>query len=137
MRIPRGKGCSARHADPLKRSQLACVKASRCICSLAHTVMLEVRYEKITGELGKAKRCPSCRGHIKVGIATIPFVFAEVVIVVKNVPAEICQSCHEPFMQGKVTDNLGDLLKPLRSLRAEILVISYEDAQSVGAATPA
>jgi len=74
-------------------------------------------------------RCPLCGGrlvpHQK---ATIPFVFEDTVAVIKDVPAELCASCHEPFTTGEVTGVIVDLLQQLRSVQAEVSVISYSAA---------
>ncbi len=72
---------------------------------------------------------------MKQGLATVPFLLPNAVILVKDVPAEICSSCHEPFTMGKVTDRLVDLLEPLRSLQAEVLILSYSDMQPVSGFT--
>ena len=57
--------------------------------------------------------------------ATIPFVLENTVAVIKDVPAEVCASCHESYMTGEVTDRVTALLKQLRSLQMEVSVISY------------
>jgi YgiT-type zinc finger domain-containing protein len=70
---------------------------------------------------------------MKPGRATVPFLLPDSVILVKNVPAEICSSCHEPYMTGKVTDIITDLLSTVRQLKAEVLILAYPDSQSVAA----
>ena len=64
------------------------------------------------------------------GLATIPFVLADTVVVIKHVPAEICQNCHEPFVVGKVTDRVTELLSQLRTLQAEVSVVSYVEPET-------
>lgn len=85
----------------------------------------------MTGEPERNNRCPVCGGYLKHGQATVPFLLPNAVILIKDVPAEICSSCHEPYTTGKVTDRLVDLLEPLRTLQAEVLILSYSDVQSV------
>jgi YgiT-type zinc finger domain-containing protein len=63
--------------------------------------------------------------------ATIPFVLKNSVAVVKDVPAEVCRSCHEPYLAGQVVDRIGDLLKRLDSLQTEVSVISYPALERV------
>ena len=84
----------------------------------------------MTGGPEKDSRCPLCGGHMRSGVATIPFVFPDTVVLVKGVPAEICNSCHEPFVAGKVTDRLISLLHQLRAFRAEVSIIAYADVQA-------
>lgn len=82
----------------------------------------------MTGERENDRRCPLCGGRLETGRATIPFLFAESAVVVKGVPAEICQSCHEPFVAGAETDTIVAMLNQLRPLRPEVSVVSYPDA---------
>jgi YgiT-type zinc finger domain-containing protein len=71
-------------------------------------------------------RCPLCgRRLLPKQKATIPFVLENTVAVIKDVPAEVCASCHESYMTGEVTDRLTALLKQLHSLQTEVSVISY------------
>ena len=87
----------------------------------------------MTGEQGNDKRCPVCGGRLKPGVATIPFVSGKAVVLIKNVPAEVCQSCHEPYTTGKVTDRVTELLRQARAFPVEISVISYSEFESVPA----
>ena len=57
--------------------------------------------------------------------ANIPFVLENIVAVIKDVPAEVCASCHESYMTGEVTDRVTALLKQLCSLQTEVSIISY------------
>lgn len=85
----------------------------------------------MTGEPERNNHCPLCGGRLKRGLAAIPFLLPNAVILVKDVPAEICSSCHEPYTTGQVTDRIVSLLHPLRSLPAEVLILSYSELQSV------
>jgi YgiT-type zinc finger domain-containing protein len=81
---------------------------------------------KMTGELASGNgRCPLCSGRLVSGLATIPFLLAGVVVVMKNVPARVCEECDEPFLDGQVTDTVVEMLSDLRSLHAEVSVVSY------------
>lgn len=78
----------------------------------------------------KEKICPSCGGLLEDGKATIPFITSRnVVIVVKDVPAEICLDCHEPYVSGNATDQVLTLLKHLKSLKSEVSVVTYSPKQ--------
>ncbi|MFI5364280.1 MAG: type II toxin-antitoxin system MqsA family antitoxin [Candidatus Binatia bacterium] len=89
-----------------------------------------------TGRRGNPSGCPLCGGRLRTGEATIPFVLPESAILIKDVPAEICQSCHEPYMIGAVVDRMTRLLARLRKVRAEVSVISYVDARSTSPPAP-
>jgi YgiT-type zinc finger domain-containing protein len=75
-------------------------------------------------------RCPLCGGHLVEGNATIPFVFAETVVLVKQVPAQICRSCHEPFTTSQVTEQLTALVRRVKDL-TEVSIISYPATEQV------
>ena len=63
----------------------------------------------------------------------MPFLLPNAVVLIKNVPAEVCSSCHEPYTTGKVTDQIVSLLNPLRAVQAEVLILSYPEPQPVPA----
>jgi YgiT-type zinc finger domain-containing protein len=72
--------------------------------------------------------CPVCGGHLQPNTATIPFILGyDTIVVIKDVPAEICSNCHEPFMAGKVTDRVSSLLRQLKALRSEVSVVTYSE----------
>ena len=62
---------------------------------------------------------------------TIPFVIENAVAVVRDVPAEVCSSCHEPYVIGEVADRITALLQELDSLQTEVSVISYAALEKV------
>ena len=84
----------------------------------------------MAGEVDERSSCPLCGGRLKSGIYAVPFVFEGTVIVVKDVPAESCRSCHEPYVSGKVTDKLTSLLTRLKALRTEVSIVSYTDREA-------
>jgi YgiT-type zinc finger domain-containing protein len=59
--------------------------------------------------------------------ATIPFVLGKVVVVVKDVPAEVCRNCGEPYLSGAATDRLLNLLERFAQLPVEVSVTSYSE----------
>ena len=83
----------------------------------------------MTGERANSNRCTLCGGRLIKGMATTPFILGKTVVLIKAVPAEVCQSCHEPYTTGKVTDRITDLLRQVRALPAEISIITYTEPQ--------
>ncbi len=81
-------------------------------------------------------RCPLCGGRLQPGLATVPFLLPNATVLIKNVPAIICSSCHEPYTTGKVTDRIVGLLNSLRGLQAEVLVLPYSELKSAPVLTP-
>ena len=73
-------------------------------------------------------RCPLCGGHLTPEQnVTIPFVVDEKIVVVRNIPAEVCNSCHEPYLTGAATDRVVALLKQFRSLPMEVSIVLYHE----------
>ncbi len=75
--------------------------------------------------------CPVCGGTLQRGLATIPFIFENTIVIVKEVPAEICADCRESFMAGNVTDQVVDLLNKLKALPSEVSVVNFHEMASV------
>jgi YgiT-type zinc finger domain-containing protein len=91
----------------------------------------------MTGAAGRGRRCPLCGGELRRGVAAIPYLLPDAVIVVKDVPAEICSNCNEPFTSGLVTDRIVALLSTACALKAEVLVFSYPHIQPETSLVPA
>lgn len=82
----------------------------------------------MTGKLASNGRCPLCGGRLTPDQrATIPFVLGKVVVVVKDVPAEVCRGCGEPYLTGAATDRLLTLLRRFARLPMEVSVTSYAE----------
>lgn len=74
------------------------------------------------------KICPLCGGGLQKGVSTIPFMLSHGrVVVIKSVPAEICQDCHEPFTAGQATDRVLELVKQLKTLGSELSIVAYSE----------
>jgi YgiT-type zinc finger domain-containing protein len=71
--------------------------------------------------------CPLCGGDLESGNATIPFILKESIVVVKQVPAQICVECREPFLAGRETDVITDLLTQVKELSSEVTVLTFPE----------
>lgn len=85
----------------------------------------------MTGKPENSGRCPLCGGRLAMGITTIPFIFPDTVVLVKQVPAQVCGSCRESFTTGQVTDQLAALVHRVKNLHAEVSIISYTEAETI------
>ncbi len=57
-------------------------------------------------------KCPLCRqGELRSGTSDETVSFEGMTLVVKDVPAEICDTCGEPYFDEKVTQRLLDLAR--------------------------
>ena len=65
--------------------------------------------------------CPLCRnGLLKAGRADTSIFHEGLVLVVRDVPADICDNCGEQFFDADVTDRLLDLAE--EAVQAGVLV---------------
>ncbi len=68
-----------------------------------------------------------CGGKLESKLATIPFVMDGSVVVVKNVPAQVCVQCSEAIMSSPVAQNVQVLLKQICRLKSEVSVLNYSE----------
>lgn len=71
------------------------------------------------------KPCPLCGGQLLVELATIPFVLGKAVAAIRQVPAEVCDTCGEPFLHSEATDVVRSLLEKTRTSSAELSIMTY------------
>ncbi|HET7503465.1 MAG TPA: type II toxin-antitoxin system MqsA family antitoxin [Kofleriaceae bacterium] len=79
----------------------------------------------MTGSADAPKVCPLCGGQLALDHATIPFVLGGTVAVIKQVPAEVCDACGEPFLHSDATDVVSALLDKALASSADVSVITY------------
>ncbi len=73
-------------------------------------------------------RCYFCRGKLESKLATIPFVMNGSVVVVKNVPAQVCIQCGEAIMTSPVARKVDMLLKQVYRLNSEVSVLTFTES---------
>ena len=71
--------------------------------------------------------CPLCGGALEWGNATIPFILKESIVIVKQVPAQVCIECRESFLAGRETDVITDLLAQIKELSSEVTVLTFPE----------
>lgn len=65
--------------------------------------------------------CVFCKhGQLAPGQATATFDRQGVVVIIQNVPADVCAQCGEPYYDGPTTDRLLDLVD--RAMRAGVKI---------------
>jgi YgiT-type zinc finger domain-containing protein len=84
----------------------------------------------MTGE-PENDRCYFCGGKVKLGLATLPFVFGSQVVIVKQVPAEVCRQCGEPMIASEAATTVDGLLKQARRSGFELSLLTYEPSVAV------
>ena len=84
----------------------------------------------MTGE-PENDRCYFCGGKVKAGLATLPFVFGSRVVIVKQVPAEVCGQCGEPMIASEAAAIVDGWLKQARRSGFELSLLTYEPLAAV------
>jgi len=49
------------------------------------------------------------------------------IIIIKNVPAEVCKQCGESFFENQVAVALEKIVDEIRNNKAEITIVNYYD----------
>ncbi len=62
------------------------------------------------------------------GTTAAPFFIGDKIIVIKDVPAEICSECGEAYMKSSVVGRIEALLDTLEDLDSEMSIIHYKAA---------
>ena len=89
---------------------------------------------------GKTKTgtCPLCGGALYEGMTIMTFNFdtpsdipskeEHQIIVVKGIPAEVCEQCGEAYATGNVLDEVHELVSKVRATQTQISLLSYKVA---------
>ena len=71
--------------------------------------------------------CFMCKGLMKAGNVNHIVDIEGSIIIVKNVPANVCKQCGEAFFDNDVAKKLEVIVKQAKASKAEITVINYYD----------
>jgi YgiT-type zinc finger domain-containing protein len=73
--------------------------------------------------------CPLCGGKVEKGTTTLTFDKApEEVIVIKNVPAEVCGQCGEVFVDFQITRKVEKIVKSAEKSGLKMGFLEFEPA---------
>ncbi len=70
-------------------------------------------------------RCYFCGGKLTPGLTTLPFVVSTKVVVVKDIPAEVCNQCSEAVMSSEVAAVVDRLLKQVHLSGFEVSIVPF------------
>ncbi len=84
----------------------------------------------MTGEKENEK-CYFCGGNLTSDFATIPFVVGKSVIVVKEVPAQVCSQCGEAIMDSEVAQVVDQMLKRAWQSGFEVSIMTYNQPEPI------
>lgn len=73
--------------------------------------------------------CPLCGGKLYLGTTIMAFDNEpNQVIVVKGIPADVCDQCEEAYATGEILDRVHDLVDKVSQTQTEVSLISYRAA---------
>jgi YgiT-type zinc finger domain-containing protein len=76
--------------------------------------------------------CPICNhGKTVSGFTTLVFLKGTLTIIVKNVPAEICNHCDESFLFENVSKNVLNLTRNEEARGTDVKLLHYAEKCSV------
>ncbi|MFA6851232.1 MAG: type II toxin-antitoxin system MqsA family antitoxin [Selenomonadaceae bacterium] len=69
--------------------------------------------------------CFMCKGHLENKDTTFMVDLGNCIVIIKNVPSQVCSQCGEISYSNTVTKQIEKLVNMLRSSLTEIAVINY------------
>jgi YgiT-type zinc finger domain-containing protein len=76
-------------------------------------------------------RCYFCGGKLSPGLATLPFVVGSSVVIIKQVPAEVCSQCSEAIMDSEVAQVVDGMLKQAQRSGFEVTIATFEQKEAL------
>ena len=73
-------------------------------------------------------RCPLCRGLKIDGTTTFTVDLVQSLVVVRDVPAKVCQQCSEIWIEDNIAEKLEQITENIRKHPRQIEVIFFNDA---------
>jgi len=72
--------------------------------------------------------CFMCKGLVQEGFSTFTADMGGCVVLIKNVPSDICEQCGEIYYNSEVARQLEQIVQNItKSVSAEIAVVSYHE----------
>ena len=71
-------------------------------------------------------QCPLCGGRITGGITTFTANLGTAVMIVRDVPAQICNQCEEEWFETEVSRRLDELAADMRERGAEVEILKFD-----------
>ncbi len=79
-------------------------------------------------------RCDLCGGKLELGTTVLEIWYGEELIVIRDVPADVCQQCHEAYISAHISEQLDHFLEEHHQHRPEryLAVPQYAAVQAIG-----
>lgn len=73
-------------------------------------------------------QCPLCGGDKKKGLTTYTVELGFSLLVVRDVPADICSQCGEEWISSDVAKKLEEITNDVKEKKPELEIVSFEEA---------
>ena len=80
------------------------------------------------GEKNNMKACTFCKGSVKDGLSTFTVDLGTCIVIIRNVPSQICTQCGETYYSTEVMKQLYRIVDSMRDSMTEIAVVNYHPA---------
>ncbi len=79
-------------------------------------------------------KCDICGGELKPGFTTLELWRGETLVVIKDVPADVCVQCGEAYISAEVSERLDQFLSEHHRHRPDryLAVPQYQAVQAIG-----
>lgn len=71
--------------------------------------------------------CILCKANLTKGNVNHIVDLGEGIIIIKNVPANICEQCGEYYVDTQIALKLETIVEEVKKSRAEVLIINYAE----------
>jgi YgiT-type zinc finger domain-containing protein len=71
--------------------------------------------------------CVACKANLGQGMINHIVDVEGQIIIIKNVPAQVCSQCGEYYLEHQVAINLEHMIEDSKKTRAEVSIINYFD----------
>ncbi|MBR5912780.1 MAG: type II toxin-antitoxin system MqsA family antitoxin [Selenomonadaceae bacterium] len=75
-------------------------------------------------------KCFMCRGNLENKLTNFTVDLGKCVVIVKNVPSQVCTQCGEVSYDNEVALKLEKLVNSVRNFSTEIVVFNYEEQRA-------
>ena len=74
------------------------------------------------------KKCTFCKGTLRDGISTFTVDLGNCIVIIRNVPSQICTQCGETYYSTEVMQQLYNIAQSMQQSMNEIAVVNYRPA---------
>jgi len=77
--------------------------------------------------------CPMCHGNMENGKTTFTSDLGFGVVVVRHVPAQVCDQCGESWLSDETSEGLENIVDDIRKKHSVVEVLNWHDAERLAA----